>query len=32
MKVNWKHLRCYVKKILGLTNDDYWDDNPFVVL
>lgn len=32
MKVSLKHLYCYFKKILGLKKDDYWDDNPFVVL
>lgn len=32
MKVSLKHLYCYFKKILGFKKDDYWDDNPFVVL
>lgn len=32
MQVRLKHLYCYFKKILGLKKDDYWDDNPFVVL
>ncbi len=32
MKVSLKHLYCYFKKIVGLKKDDYWDDNPFVVL
>jgi hypothetical protein len=32
MKVSLKHLFCYFKKIVGLKKDDYWDDNPFVVL
>jgi hypothetical protein len=32
MSVNWKHLYRYIKKMLGFKNDDYWDDNPFVVL
>jgi hypothetical protein len=32
MKERLKHLFCYFKKIVGLRKDDYWDDNPFVVL
>jgi hypothetical protein len=32
MKVSWKHLYCYVKKLLGFKVDDDWDNNPFVVL
>lgn len=32
MKVCLKHLFCYFKRIVGLKKDDYWDDNPFVVL
>lgn len=31
MKVSLKHLYCYFKKILGLKNDDFWDDNPYVI-
>jgi hypothetical protein len=32
MKVSLKHLFCYFKRIVGSKKDDYWDDNPFVVL
>lgn len=32
MKVSLKHLYCYFKKIFGIKDDDYWDNNPFVVL
>lgn len=32
MKVSLKHLFCYFKKMIVLKKDDYWDDNPFVVL
>jgi hypothetical protein len=32
MKVVLKRLYCYLKKKLGIEDDDYWDDNPFVVL
>ncbi len=32
MKVNWKHWYSYIKKVLGFKKDDFWDDNPFVVL
>jgi hypothetical protein len=32
MKVSLKHLLCYFRKIVGLKKDDYWDDNPYVVL
>ncbi len=32
MKVNLKHLYCYIKKLLGVKDDDHWDDNPYVVL
>ena len=32
MKVNWKHLYCYIKKVLGTKNDDHWGYNPYVVL
>lgn len=32
MQVSLKHLYCYLKKIFRLKKDDYWDDNPYVVL
>ncbi len=32
MKVSWKHLYCYFKRLLGFESRDHWDDNPFVIL
>jgi len=32
MKVSWKHLYCYFKKMFGHKTNDHWDNNPFVVL
>jgi hypothetical protein len=33
MKVSLKHLYCYFKKLFGSRDkDDYWDNNPFVIL
>ena len=31
MKVSLKHFYDAVKRILGLKDHDYWDNNPFVV-
>lgn len=32
MKQKVKEWYSIIKKILGCKNDDYWDDNPFIVL
>lgn len=32
MKVSLKHLYCYFKIFFRIKDDDYWDNNPFVVL
>jgi len=31
MKKRLQHWYCYLKQILGLHKDDYWDNNPFVI-
>jgi hypothetical protein len=32
MKARQKYWYRTIKKLLGFTKDDYWDDNPFVLL
>ena len=32
MKVSLKHLYRYLKVLLGIKDDDHWDNNPYVVL
>ncbi len=32
MKKSLKHLYCYLKKLVGREDKDYWDNNPFIIL
>lgn len=31
MRTRLKRFYCYIKKKLGFNDDDYWDNNPYVV-